>query len=210
MMLRVNRVHFPVTVLGHGRRIGIWTQGCSIGCPGCVSPQTWDRDPARLKPIDAILAWCAACADVDGVTISGGEPFEQPEALAELLDGLDRWRQTHDRPIDLLCYSGLPRRRIERDHAALLARLDAFIPEPYVATRPTAMRWRGSANQPVVPLSALGRARYGEGTDQPPEGPHLQAAMHGDLLWMIGVPTPGELDRIHQNCADAGVRLETQ
>lgn len=209
MMLRVNRAHFPVTVLGFGRRIGIWVQGCSIGCPGCVSQQTWADDPARLKPIDAILDWCATHEDVDGVTITGGEPFEQPEALAELLDGLNEWRKGLPQPVDFLSYSGMRRVRIERDHPGLLARLDAFIPEPFVSTLPTDARWRGSANQPLVPLTELGRARYGSEGDLPPPGAHLQAAMHENQLWMIGVPERGELDRIHEECADQGVRLDT-
>lgn len=41
MMLYLSRIHFPVTTLGPGNRIGIWFQGCSIQCQGCVSVDTW-------------------------------------------------------------------------------------------------------------------------------------------------------------------------
>jgi hypothetical protein len=44
---------------------------------------------------------------VDGVTITGGEPFEHPDGLAELLRGLHAWRADLERPVDILCYSGL-------------------------------------------------------------------------------------------------------
>ncbi|WP_461325238.1 4Fe-4S cluster-binding domain-containing protein [Bradyrhizobium diazoefficiens] len=39
--ISVSRIHFPVTTLGPGRRLGIWFQGCSIRCPGCISMDTW-------------------------------------------------------------------------------------------------------------------------------------------------------------------------
>ena len=47
MKIAINKAHFPVTVLGPGRRIGIWLQGCSIHCKGCVSQDTWAADPGR-------------------------------------------------------------------------------------------------------------------------------------------------------------------
>lgn len=39
--IRLSRLHFPVTALGPGERLGIWFQGCSLGCQGCISPDTW-------------------------------------------------------------------------------------------------------------------------------------------------------------------------
>jgi anaerobic ribonucleoside-triphosphate reductase activating protein len=44
----LNRVHFPVTALGPGRRIGIWLQGCLIRCPGCMSLDTWAPAGTRI------------------------------------------------------------------------------------------------------------------------------------------------------------------
>ena len=133
LKLQINKAHFPVTALGPGRRLGIWTQGCSIRCPGCVSRDTWDADPGRGIEVSALLDWCreAAADGCDGVTISGGEPFEQPAALGALLDGLHAWR-AQGVAFDILCYSGYPLRRLRRHHAGLLAKLDAVVAEPYV------------------------------------------------------------------------------
>ena len=133
MKIRLSRAHHPVTVLGPGRRIGLWTQGCGIGCDGCLARDTWAPDPATEVDLDDVLAWCAGITDVDGVTISGGEPFDQPEALDALLAKLDGWRRAHVRPIDFLCYSGrsLPALRARYGH--ILARLDAVIPGPFIA-----------------------------------------------------------------------------
>src|SRR6185369_10559474 len=88
MKVALSRVHYPVTTLGPGERIGIWFQGCSIRCPGCISADTWARRGPDLTVshlLESMDAWLAKC---DGVTISGGEPFEHPQALTELLTGI--------------------------------------------------------------------------------------------------------------------------
>ena len=215
MKIRLNKAHFPVTTLGYGRRLGLWVQGCGIGCAGCVSRDTWD--PGGGWEVDAaeILAWCddGRGREIDGVTISGGEPFQQPRALAGLLAALDAWRQRLDRPFDVLCYSGFPLRRLRRRHADVLALLDALIPEPYVegppgAGGPAPGRWRGSANQPLVALTPLGRARYGDCGRQADAAPRMQVSVEHGAVWFIGIPRPGDLDRLEQRARARGVVLE--
>ncbi|HMX17539.1 MAG TPA: 4Fe-4S cluster-binding domain-containing protein, partial [Rhodocyclaceae bacterium] len=197
MKIAVNKAHFPVTVLGPGRRIGLWLQGCSIRCKGCVSRDTWEPDPAKAMTVASLLAWCRRTTGgvLDGVTISGGEPFDQPAALAALLDGLQRWRRELARPFDLLCYSGHPLKTLRRDHADILARLDALIPEPYSDGRPLGGLWRGSDNQPLVPLSPLGEARYREAIDAPAasQDKRMQVAVEAGRLWFIGIPHRGDM-----------------
>ena len=123
MKISVNKAHFPVTVLGPGRRIGLWLQGCSIGCKGCVSQDTWARDAGRDMPLAQLLSWCrqAAADGFDGVTITGGEPFDQPAALSALLSGLHRWRTQAGLDFDLLCYSGYPLARRSGSFSRALA-----------------------------------------------------------------------------------------
>src|SRR5688572_8819093 len=72
--LQLNKAHWPVTVLGPGRRIGLWVQGCTIGCRGCVSQDTWPSDATKSVAIRDLIAWCrrVSAGAPDGVTISGG------------------------------------------------------------------------------------------------------------------------------------------
>jgi len=210
--LELNKAHWPVTVLGPGRRIGLWVQGCSIHCPGCVSQDTWPTDPAKAIPVTDLVAWCKRTAgnEVDGVTISGGEPFDQPIALATLLRALDAWRARARLDFDILCYSGHPLRTLERDHPRTLALLDAVIPEPYVDRLPLAHVWRGSSNQTLVPLSARGRARYAAFVDAPADaaGRKMQVSVEGGRVWMIGIPARGDMARVEALCAARGLTLE--
>jgi anaerobic ribonucleoside-triphosphate reductase activating protein len=202
--LSVNKAHYPVTVLGYGRRIGIWTQGCSIGCKGCVSQDTWVRDANRDIPVTDLLAWCREMANrgLDGLTISGGEPFEQADALAYFLAEFRSFAECLPRPVDVLCYSGLPYERIRREHATLLTQIDALVPEPYVHKLP-GKPLRGSSNQPVVPLTPLGLERYGD-----PDvygGKRFQVAVDGDQIWFVGIPERGDMARLEEYCEARGL-----
>jgi anaerobic ribonucleoside-triphosphate reductase activating protein len=209
--IAINKAHFPVTVLGPGRRIGIWTQGCRIRCKGCVSQDTWAADPGRETTVARLLDWCRKTSGgvLDGVTISGGEPFDQPRALADLLEALTGWRDAAGLDFDLLCYSGYPLATLRKKHAAVLGRLDALIPEPYADGQPLSHLWRGSANQPLVPLSARGHARYAPYVEAPADAfsKRIQAGVDGDKIWFVGIPARGDMTALEERCRERGVEL---
>jgi anaerobic ribonucleoside-triphosphate reductase activating protein len=201
-ILRFHKAHYPVTVLGYGRRIGIWLQGCSIRCKKCVSQDTWEADGGADLPVSDLLAWCQTKAKdgLDGITISGGEPFDQPLALVALLRELDRWRTQSRQTFDLLCYSGYPYAALQARHADILALLDVVIPEPYVDSLPEGGCWRGSENQTLVPLSPLAVARYGQPGDAIAEKT-MQLAVENGRVWMIGIPARNSMAALERFCS---------
>ena len=210
MNIFINKVHFPVTVLGPGRRIGIWMQGCSIGCKGCVSRDTWPRDEGKAMGVDDLLAWCREIGanGLDGVTISGGEPFDQPAALEALLRGLAHWRQQRRLTFDILSYSGYPLATLRTRHAALLSRLDAVIAEPYVDALPSDHPWCGSSNQKLVALSARGKQVYASRPgSNAPAGKRIQALVDGERVWYVGIPSRGDMERLEELCRARGVEF---
>jgi anaerobic ribonucleoside-triphosphate reductase activating protein len=69
-ILYLNKAHYPVTTLGPGRRIGLWLQGCGLGCPGCLSQDTWAVSTDSAIPLSLLLAWCQEVAQ-DG--LDGGD-----------------------------------------------------------------------------------------------------------------------------------------
>lgn len=214
--IRISTVHAPVRVLGHGERVGIWVQGCSIGCRGCIAVDTWNPDPRFDRRVDDVLGWVRSldAGALDGVTISGGEPFEQPEALRALLEGLHAWRDTErarsGRELDLLCYSGMPEARLRAEHADILALLDVVVPEPFVRERAAPVPLRGSDNQRIVPLTPLGVERY-TGAERLAE----LAAQRGRLQYregpgetrLFGIPLGDDIPEIVRELGRAGIRL---
>ena len=93
MIVNLSRLHFPVSSLGYGQRVAVWFQGCSLQCPGCVSRDTWEHGLGTM-PLERLVEQIARWSDAaDGLTVSGGEPFEQPDALRELLLWWRDWRR---------------------------------------------------------------------------------------------------------------------
>lgn len=206
MLLQLNKAHWPVTTLGFGRRVGIWLQGCSIACPKCCSRDMWPSSGGATISVSDLVDWCESSAgdQLDGITISGGEPFEQAEELLALVAELGALRQNAANEIDLLCYSGMPWRRLQKDYPEILRQLDAIIPEPFVVKLDSAAL-RGSTNQPLLALSDLGRRRYATGTTAPRK--HLQIEVSDRNVWIVGIPQKGDLERIEQHCLANGLDL---
>ncbi len=209
--LQINKAHYPVTVLGVGRRIGLWVQGCSIHCKHCVSMDTWTPDPKRAMRVAAILAWCqkVAAEGCDGITISGGEPFDQPKGLLALLRALHTWRAGSGQDFDILCYSGYPLKTLQTKHANLLNLLDVLIPEPYIDAAPPTRVWCGSDNQSLVLLSERARQKYADFVNLPltEYGKRMQVSVEGARVWMIGIPARGDMAQLEEICQSRGVAL---
>lgn len=204
--LLLNRCHYPVTVLGPGVRAGVWVQGCTIGCHGCVARDTWAADGTTAVDVGTVMSWLSALpGPVDGITLSGGEPFQQPEAVRELLEEIHRWRGA--RQVDILAYSGhtLSYLRSRAGLAAIVELCDAVVTGPYVRGKPDGGLLKGSANQVITPVTALGRVRY----DSPAEGqPSLQVSVHDRKVYLIGIPRRGDLDRAAELMRAAGLAIE--
>src|SRR5258708_12262683 len=76
--LALSRLHFPIMSLGYGRRIGIWTQGCSIGCKGCMSVDTWASRPAKIPVAEFVTRVDRWLASPDGITPPAAHPLHPP------------------------------------------------------------------------------------------------------------------------------------
>lgn len=147
--LRVHAIERHSRANGPGVRTVIWVQGCSLGCPGCFNPAT---HPAGGQGIEVeALAREVRAAAADGLTVSGGEPFEQPEALLALVTALAG--------TSIIVFSGFTRAEIERQELgpAILARIDVLVDGRYVEKRRLARGLRGSSNQVVHLLTGRHR-----------------------------------------------------
>lgn len=99
----IDRIIYPIKSLGPGRRLVIWTVGCSKHCKGCANPELWLFDKNKEISIDRLYEIILSYInneEIDGVTISGGDPFEQ---LPELLYLLKYLSQITD---DIIVYTG--------------------------------------------------------------------------------------------------------
>lgn len=146
MRLRLHAVEWASRANGPGRRAAIWFQGCTLACPECFNPQThaasggWLADTAPLAG-----EMLANAGGLEGVTISGGEPFQQPAALFDLLQRLN------GSGLSRLVFSGYTLTEIRRMPlgTAILAHADVLISGRYVGARHLGRAMLGSANQRI-------------------------------------------------------------
>lgn len=207
MKIRLNRLQFPVETLGHGRRVGLWLQGCSLHCKGCISKDTWDEEGGVEIEVEDLLAHCQSdeYSDADGVTITGGEPFQQSEALHAFLTGMEPWR-SRGAGRDILCYTGYRFSWLQRKYAGHLAKIDAVACGPYRDKEPSSDPLLGSGNQSLVALTDIGRERYVIRRRSEPR--KLQFSIDGKTLWFVGIPKQGDMERLRQMCLEKGLELE--
>ena len=136
---------------GPGFRFTVFVQGCTHHCEGCHNPQTHDPAGGREMTTDEIIREMRSNPLTDGLTLSGGEPFDQPEdsltlALAAKESGLNVWS-----------YSGYLFEQLLADEkkSQLLKELDVLVDGPFVLSqRSLALAWRGSRNQRVIDVPA--------------------------------------------------------
>lgn len=144
------RLYHNSVVDGPGRRSVIQTAGCSILCAGCSNPQAQKRENGRLVPISSVIDELLAHRDDhDGVTILGGEPFDQPEAVAELVSRLKHLE------MHIVVYSGYTiEQLIQRKLPAIdyiLTHIDLLIDGPFISEmRDGSGEYRGSSNQRII------------------------------------------------------------
>ncbi|GAA3455572.1 radical SAM protein [Dactylosporangium matsuzakiense] len=126
---------------GPGERMTVWVQGCSLGCAGCFNPGTHAAGSARRTV--AQLLTVAAAEPIEGVTLTGGEPLEQPDGVAALGAGLRR------AGLGLIILTGYSRREIEADPARLraVAAADLVVAGRYQRKAHLGGALRGSANK---------------------------------------------------------------
>lgn len=140
-------------LLGPGRRVILWFQGCSLACPGCMTPDAMPRLGGRWTRLRAIQRYVRKVQPIEGLTISGGEPFQQASALAQLLGFC---KQAN---LGSIVYSGYTLRELERrstrdaDVRSALGLADTIIDGRYDHSNNTGVGIRGSVNQKVHMLS---------------------------------------------------------
>jgi anaerobic ribonucleoside-triphosphate reductase activating protein len=118
-------------VNGPGCRAVVWVQGCRRECPGCFNPASWSFEPNQLMAIDDLVEQILENPRNEGVTFSGGEPFWQAPALAELA------RKLRAQGLSVMSFSGFTLEQLRSNSAppgsqALLDQLDILIDGPYV------------------------------------------------------------------------------
>jgi len=150
--MQIERAMAGVTALGPGNRIAVWVNGCHRRCKGCVSPglQAFNRNNER--EIESFFEGFSF-EEASGLTISGGEPFEQVSELQKLVD-YSRQRGCDD----ILIYTGYTydalKNKNDKTIDDILSKISVLIDGEYIEELDDdKCSLRGSTNQRIIILN---------------------------------------------------------
>jgi anaerobic ribonucleoside-triphosphate reductase activating protein len=202
MNWRLNKIQYPVYNLGPGKRVGIWVQGCDLGCNGCLNQTLWGTHGGRRIDVLEIFNWLISLdGEFDGITVSGGEPFQQYEALIAFLH-LVRTRTRHD----VYCFTGYYLDELNKlfPDKLFCRYIDLLVDGRYVAELHEDSNLKGSSNQTIY--------KFINGTPHIVEEPSpIQWSLkvsEDNRIYMAGIPKQRDLEKICSELALVGIKKE--
>ena len=169
---------------GPGIRAVVWVQGCTIGCSGCYNEFTHPHKIGALYTPSEVAKWILSIDGIDGVTFSGGEPFEQAKAVLQVIEEIKQEKQ-----LDVFIFSGYTHAKLssstDNNVNELLNSIDILSSGPYVEKlRDSSLLWRGSTNQELHYISD----RYDETMegDWTSESPSEEFTIIDNIVYITG------------------------
>ena len=154
MELRISGIINDSIVDGPGIRMTVFAQGCYRACPGCHNAQTQPFEGGTIKSVDDILAQAAENPLLDGLTFSGGEPFEQAEGFAQLA------KKAKAIGHNIVVYSGYTYEELCKNiqnkpgWQELLQAADILVDGPFeISKKNILLKFRGSSNQRIIDMN---------------------------------------------------------
>jgi len=140
--LRIGAIEEQSSIYGPGLRFVIWIQGCTLACKGCWNKNFWPKKGGTNRSIESLVEQISVTESIEGITILGGEPLEQPEAVLNLINSVQRLN------LSIFLYSGFESHELNDTQAECVKTSDIVVLGRYdEEKRNINLRWRGSSNQ---------------------------------------------------------------
>ena len=156
--MRVLTITTPDIENGLGCRVTVWEAGCNRHCPGCHNPHTWIYNQGKELLSDEVLdkiMYEAGYDYIQGITLSGGDPFDQDEeSLKELLTFIKMFKLEYPSK-DIWIYSGgLYEDFLKNDTIRdILIWSDVLVDGPFVQEKKLLdLPFKGSTNQRIIDI----------------------------------------------------------
>ena len=147
MLIRIAGLVPESFVDGDGIRFAIFMQGCQRNCAGCHNPETHDLNGGRLIDTTEIISAIKKNPLLNGITLTGGEPFLQITAADELA------RAAKNLGLNVWCYTGFTFEKLPPDAEPLLENIDVLIDGEFIENlRDLELQFRGSSNQRIIDI----------------------------------------------------------
>ena len=206
--LRVARIETATQALGPGCRAVVWFHGCSKSCPGCIAREMNQSSDFELWTGKGLADFLLGLPNIEGVTLSGGEPFEQDlEELRELLEILRKSGE-----LSVVCYTGNTLEELETKLdvpllKSITSNVDLLIDGNYVEELNDGSVWRGSSNQRFHFLSS----RYNhlkEFVDSLKDRKIEVVLDSNSVMRITGIPPADFMRKLNASLKERGLEIE--
>ncbi len=201
MNWQLNKIQYPVYNLGEGKRIGIWVQGCNLGCKGCVNKTLWSSTGGKSISVVDVFNWVVEKQnEFDGITISGGEPFQQYEQLVSFLH-LVKTRTS----LNVHCFSGYYLNELQEQFPdkLFLKYIDTLVDGRYIEEQHENSNLKGSANQSIYKV--IEAVPVKQNKSRASKKWSLNVSSENEI-YMAGIPKKNELKTLCNELAEVGIQ----
>ncbi len=202
--IRIARFSTRCAVLGPGQRGAVWFQGCERKCPGCTAPETWSKDGGTQIEIERLAHIFASLPNLEGLTLSGGEPFLQAEGAVRLIEQCRRRRPD----FSFFAFTGFTLEELLKeenpDRLRLLANLDVLVDGPYRETEHLNLLWRGSKNQNVWFLTKRYEAAWKPRINETCVS--MEMEMNEESIHFMGIPPKNFRNKLNTITQELGLK----
>lgn len=134
---------------GPGARVSLFTSGCSLHCPHCFQPESWDFNAGVLfdNAFKEKVLKALSNSHIDGLSILGGDPLEpenEPEVIAFLKTVREKFPEK-----TIWLWTGRKKEKVLRDHKEIVELCDVIKSGPYIDKLKCNGKYFGSSNQEV-------------------------------------------------------------
>ena len=197
--------------LGPYLRCAIWVQGCNKNCEECMTPEARPIDAGTLIPVRDLANSIIEDPKIEGITISGGEPFFQSTAMIQLIELIKLKRD-----MGVIVYTGYTYEELmdrslflnQNDIQEFCKHIDILIDGPYIKSLNDGLSLRGSSNQKVHLLTN----RYINVVDQYYEITQRSTELHmlNKELFLAGIPGKDMLKKWQERFVNPMHKLHTK
>ena len=152
-MIRIYGLVPESIVDGEGYRYVVFVQGCPHHCPGCHNPESHATEGGMEMPVWAVVGKIMGKKGIDGITLSGGEPFMQPLQCTRLAQA------AHMRGLTVWCYTGYTLEELgtmaigNTNVGKLLSQIDVLVDGRFIQEEKSMeLLFKGSRNQRIIDM----------------------------------------------------------
>lgn len=192
-MLKIYNYIESTKTLGPYNRFALWTQGCPFSCLNCMTPDSQNLNGGVNISVEDIVKIIVNIQGIEGITISGGEPFLQVKALCKVIEKV---RETRD--FGLIVYTGFTLQQLKEKNETVintfLNNIDILIDGLYTEELNDGLALRGSSNQNIYQLTHRYSAVFDKHYNQKVR--EIEVHMQNENAMIVGIPMNTTLNSI--------------